>query len=104
MIQVQRLKEIINKVDELSKRVTRNDLSSTATSSKIILGRLKKGFKNASGAGITPPNNEIKHIMKVIKSLEKRGILLKRTTRKITGQERGSFNIAKPLMTAGLPH
>ena len=104
MIQVQRLKEIINKVDELSKRVTRNDLISTATSSKIILGRLKKGFKNASGAGITPPNNEIKHIMKVIKSLEKRGMLLKRTTRKITGQERGSFNIAKPLMTAGLPH
>ena len=76
MIQVQRLKEIINKVDELSKRVTRNDLISAATSSKIILGRLKKGFKNASGAGITPPNNEIKHIMKVIKSLEKRGILL----------------------------
>ena len=56
--------------------MTRNDLISAATSSKIILGRLKKGFKNASGAGITPPNNEIKHIMKVIKSLEKRGILL----------------------------
>ena len=104
MIQVQRLKKIINKVDELSKRVTLNDLISAATSSKIIFGRLNKGFKNASGAGITPLNNEIKHKMKVIKSLEKRGILLKRTTRKITGQERGSFNIAKPLMTAGLPH
>ena len=39
------------------------------------------------GLEITITNNEIKDIMKVIKSLENRGILLKGTTRKIAGQE-----------------
>ena len=41
--------------------------------------------------------------MKVIKSLEKRGILLKGTTTKITSQEGGFLNFLRPLMTAGLP-
>ena len=41
--------------------------------------------------------------MKVIKTLENRGILLKGTTRKITTQEGGSLNFVKPLMTADLP-
>ena len=41
--------------------------------------------------------------MKVIKSLENRGILLKGTTRKITSQEGGFSNFLRPLMTAGLP-
>ena len=41
--------------------------------------------------------------MKVIKSLENRGVLLKGTTTKITGQERGFLNFLKPLMTADLP-
>ena len=40
--------------------------------------------------------------MKVIKSLENRGILLKGTTTKITSQERGLLNLLRPLMTAGL--
>ena len=40
--------------------------------------------------------------MKVIKSLENRGILLKGTTKKITSQERGFLNFLKPWMTAGL--
>ena len=34
--------------------------------------------------------------MKVIKSLENRGILLKGTTRKITSQEGGFLNILRP--------
>ena len=38
---------------------------------------------------MTLTNNEIKYIIKVIKSLENRGIFLKQTTRKITSQERG---------------
>ena len=38
----------------------------------------------SKGSGITLTNNEIKNIMKVIYSLENRGILLKGTTRKIT--------------------
>ena len=41
--------------------------------------------------------------MKVIKSLENRGILLKRIPRKITSQEGGFLNFLKPLMVAGLP-
>ena len=48
-------------------------------------------------------NNEIKDIMKVIKSLENKGILLKGTTTKITSQEGGFLNFLRPLMTAGLP-
>ena len=41
--------------------------------------------------------------MKVISSLENRGILFKGTTRKITRQEERFLNFLKPLMTAGLP-
>ena len=41
--------------------------------------------------------------MKVIKTLENRGILLKGTNRKITTQEGGFLNFVKPLMTADLP-
>ena len=43
-------------------------------------------FTSSKGAGITLTNNEIKDIIKLIKSLENRGILLKETTRKITSQ------------------
>ena len=39
----------------------------------------------------------------MIKSLENRGILLKRTTRKITSKEGGFLNFLRPLMTAGIP-
>ena len=41
--------------------------------------------------------------MKVIKSLENRGISRKVTARKITSQEGGLLNFLRPLMTAGLP-
>ena len=41
--------------------------------------------------------------MKVIKSLEDRGILLKGTTRKITSQKGKFLNFLRPLMTAGSP-
>ena len=55
-----------------------------------------------TGSGITLTNNDINSI-KVIKSLENRGILLKRTTRKITSKEGGFLNFLRPLMTAGIP-
>ena len=48
-------------------------------------------------------NNEIKEIMKVIKSLENKGILLKGTTRKIPSQYGGFLNFIRPLMTAAIP-
>ena len=41
--------------------------------------------------------------MKVINSLENRGILLKGATRTITSQKGGFLNFVRPLMTAGLP-
>ena len=55
------------------------------------------------GSGITLTNTEIKDIMKVIKSLKRRGILLIGTTRKVTRQEGGFLNFLRPLMTVGLP-
>ena len=47
--------------------------------------------------------NEIKDIMKIINSLEKRGILLKGTTTKINSQEGGFLKFLQQLVTAGLP-
>ena len=69
--------------------------------SQFIDNKLKSVLKNkdkisdtiktvdSSGAGVTLTNNEIKDVMKVIKSLENREISLKGTTRKITSQEGG---------------
>ena len=73
------------------------------TGLNIIGKKIKKGISSITGLGITLTNNEIKNIMKVIKSLENRGILLKETTRKITSQEGGFLSFLSPLMTAGLP-
>ena len=55
------------------------------------------------GLGITLTNNEIKDIIKVIKYLENRGILSKKTNRKIASQEGEFLNFLKLLMTADLP-
>ena len=52
---------------------------------------------------LTLTKNEIKDVVEVIRSLENRGLLLKRTTSKVTSQELALFNFPKPLMTAGLP-
>ena len=49
--------------------------------------------------GITLTNYEIKCIMIVIKPLENRGILLKRTSREIASQEEGFLNLLRPLVT-----
>ena len=51
-----------------------------------------------TGSGITLTDNEIKDIIKVIKSLENREI-----SRKITSQEGGFLTFLNPLMAAGLP-
>ena len=67
-----------------------------------LVNRLKK-MSSIKDSGIDLPNNEMKDIMKVVKSLENREILLKGTTRKVTSQERGFLNFLRPLMTAGLP-
>ena len=62
-----------------------------------------KGIRKSFGAGITLTDNEIKAIMKVINSLENRGILFKWTTTKITSPKRGFLNFLRSLMTAGSP-
>ena len=68
-----------------------------------LLGKkTKKGISSVKGSRITLTNNEIKDIIKVIKSLENRGFLLKGTTKKITSQEGGFLNFIRPLMATGL--
>ena len=49
----------------------------------IVGKKIKNGILLVSSSGITLINYEIKDIVKVIKSLENRGISLKETTRKI---------------------
>ena len=46
-----------------------------------------KNIKQLFAGGTTLINNKMKNILKIIKSLENRGILLKRTTRKIASQQ-----------------
>ena len=53
---------------------------------RLISKIIKKGISWIAGLGISLSNNETKDIMKVIKFLENRGNLLKRTTRKITSK------------------
>ena len=48
-------------------------------------------------------SNEIKDIINVIRSLEKTGILLIGTTRKMISQEGRFLNFLRPLMTTSLP-
>ena len=69
--------------------MTLNDIIKTASDSKNIFKVLKNASDKVLGIRITLKNNEIKDIMKVIKSLENRRILFKGTTRKITSQEGG---------------
>ena len=59
--------------------------------------------KKAFGAEITWKNNEIKDIVKVIKSLENTEILLKETTTKSSSQERGFLDFLRLLMADALP-
>ena len=66
------------------------------------INELNKKFTISEVSGITLTNNVIKDIMKVIRSLENGGILLKWTTKKIITQEGGFLNFLRPLTTAGL--
>ena len=70
---------------------------------RIISQKIEKKISSITSSGISLTDIEMKVIIKVIKSLENRGILLKGTTVKITGQEEGFLNFLRPLMTAGLP-
>ena len=67
------------------------------------INELNKKFRSSKISGIAITNNELKDIVKVIKSVENRGILLKGTTRKITSQQVGFLNFPRLLVTADLP-
>ena len=65
--------------------------------------KVKKGISAISVSGITVANNKIKDTIKLIRSLENRGILLKGTTKKVSSQDTGFLNFLRPLMTTDLP-
>ena len=88
--------ELIKRAPELTKDATRYFVNKE-------INRLKKDFTSSEGSRITLTNNKVKNIIKVIKSLENKGVLLRGNTRKITGHKGGCLNSLKPLMTAGLP-
>ena len=56
-----------------------------------------KKIREKIGSGITLTNNEVKNIIKVIKSLENTGVLLKGAAINITSQEGGFLNFLRPL-------
>ena len=76
----------IDKIQNLAKKVSDNKIS--------IAADLFKLFKKVliRGSGLTLTNNEMKDVIKVIRSLENR-IFLKGTTRKITSQEGGFLGL-----------
>ena len=91
--------KIAKKAKDLSNEVPLDDVIKTADVSRNILLDPKKNLPDPTiprifGTGITLTNNEIKDIMKVIKSLE---------TRKNTSKEGGFLNFLRLLLTAGLP-
>ena len=67
------------------------------------MSKMQKRKKKLQGDGISLTNNDIKDIIKVINSLENRGVLLKGTTRKISIHKQEFLNFLRPLMSVGLP-
>ena len=64
---------------------------------------LKKKKVSPKGSGLTLTSKEIKDIKKTIRSLEKRGVLLKKTIKNVITQEEEFLNFLRPLMKAGFP-
>ena len=64
---------------------SKKDLKNLAVDAGLdaIGKKIKKGLSSTTGSGITLTNNKIKDIMKVIRSLENRGILLKELLEKL---------------------
>ena len=98
-----RFKGLLSSAKSISNSIVKtvNKVDPVDAGLSLLVKKIIKGISSIKGSGITLTNNEIKDIMKVIKSLANRGILLKGTNRKITSQEEGFFNFLRPLMTAG---
>ena len=97
--------KIVNKARCLSNKVSLDKIMKIAEVSKKFLADPKNILPGPTtfGTGITLTNDEIKNIVKVIKSLENRGILSKGTTKKINIEEGGSLNFLRSLMMVVLP-
>ena len=67
------------------------------------INNLNTKFRSSKSSGIAIANNELKDIVKVIKSIENRGILLKGRTREITSQQGGFLIFPRLLVTTSLP-
>ena len=69
-----------------------------------ILGKkIKKRISSITDSGISLKNNKTKDVIKVIMSLDNRGMLLIGSTTKISNQEVGLLVCLRTLMTVGLP-
>ena len=90
-------KELENKEH---KKIDSNILAQTGFN--MIGKKMKKIISSITDPGKADKKYEIKDIMKVRRSSESRGILIKRTTRKITGQEGAFLNFLTPLIKAVL--
>ena len=88
-------------LDETRKEENPNNYS--LVDAWVTAKKIKKGLSELIGSVLTLTNNEIKGIVKVIRSLQNRRILSKGTTRKVNNQKGGFLNFLRPLMTAGLP-
>ena len=97
--------KIAKKAKHLFNNVSLDDVIQITDSSRNILPDPKTILPGHAvfGAGIYLTNNEVKDIVKIIKSVENRGNLLKRNTTNITSQIGVFINFLKPLITAGLP-
>ena len=76
---------------------------SVVDAGRKLFGKKKNRKELSLGSEITLTKNQIKDIIKVIRSLENGGSFLKETTNKINCQKGGFLNFLRPLMTAGLP-
>ena len=102
--------KIANKAKDLFNKESLNKIIKTADVARKLFPHPKKMFSLPTLGIISFPtlsfltvtNNEIKHFMKLIKSLKNREILLTGTTAKITVQEGGFLNFLRPLRTAAL--
>ena len=62
------------------------------TATNTINKKNKKGLSSLTGSSITLTNNEIKYKIKVIKSLENKGVFLRGTSDKFLNQKGGLLN------------
>ena len=82
---------------EVSKSMKWNEKTLLEAGYNFIENKTNITYLSASrNSGITLTNNEKKDIIKVTRSLENRGILLKGTTRKVNSQKRRLLNFLAP--------